>query len=1212
VLQAARFRLPLPGRIRADKSTYGGPCPREACRARGVAAARPHRAVLRVRAAGALVESVLANQRCRSDKRTYSRGAAPRAAPRRFSRSAQTPARARFSGARAVVSAVGLLALALVTAAGAGAFILARAWGETVRQEAYLPDLRAMARRSPNDGRLLALLGARQAQAADYEVAAETLERAVAGGARHASVWLTWSAATAVTGNNVKAGAILRLGMRDNPSAAGHLRMAIDRVATLGPRPSPVALAMAICPEDTRPILAEYGRGSFLNEIAQWQGRRRPESSGFATREKWAQTEPKNPKVQLLWAQALLRNDRLPEAEETVEQVLKMDPKSPDALLVRGDVFFRGELFAKAALSYKEALRHRPDWFPALLGLGKATVEKKLIRISIETLEKATRLNPESADAWIGLGRAYFNQRFRFDKALAAFEQAARLAPERTDFFPYYSDVLRVNYRADEAEALLRRRVADAPEDARTQYLLALMLIDYKPSPERLAEAERALRTSIAIQPNVPSAQIRLGQLLLNQGKADEAGSGSRSLSKASRTTAWPCGSCRARTGGWGGPRRRRRPRNGPSPCRATGSRWSSSRTPSIGTRPTRRSTGSSRRCTPKGAKRRRRGSRRRWPTCWRTTSGKRPGASACSAPPPAFPLVPPMIRLVTLAGGRIPRRRPPHRRADAAAGIPDPCRRRNLACPARAAPWRRRPCPVSQDRNPSAIAIRIGKRVIRSNVAEAMIMKSFPLRFRSFRSFRGIAAAAALGALAAAAGGTAMSGCRTQAAGSGGGGASAAAAQPVSAVVNGGKGVGLRFVDVADAAGLKYRWTVTGKRPLNILQTIGNGCAFLDYDNDGNLDILLVGSRPALFRGDGKGGFTDVTAETGMNALSGHFLGCAVGDYDGDGFDDVYISGYREGRLLRNQGGRRFEDVTRRVGLKPQPWGTSCAWGDFDGDGFLDLYVANYVDFGPNTKPQLCSFQTAAHGVVPSSCGPRFYTGIKGVLYRNVKGGARFEDVTRAWGAEKHTGKGLGVAVADFDGSGRVSIAVANDEVAGNLFRNAAPGKLDDIGVESGTAFDRDGTVHGGMGIDWGDYDNDGKLDLFVATFRNEAKSLYHNDGEGMFTDVSYPAGVAQVTLPWVAFGTKFFDADNDGWLDLVLANGHVQDNIEQIENTTYRQPVQLLRNRGGDAGTNGGQVVFEEASKTAGTGRGSPDRGPRPGDGRLRQRRARRRARG
>jgi hypothetical protein len=382
-----------------------------------------------------------------------------------------------------------------------------------------------------------------------------------------------------------------------------------------------------------------------------------------------------------------------------------------------------------------------------------------------------------------------------------------------------------------------------------------------------------------------------------------------------------------------------------------------------------------------------------------------------------------------------------------------------------------------------------------------------------------------------------------------------------------------IRFRSMAEEAGLQYSWSAPGKHPLTILQTIGNGCAFLDYDGDGNLDILLVGPKPGLFRGDGAGTFTDVSASV-LGNLSGYFLGCAVGDFDNDGFVDVYLSGYREGRLLHNEGGKKFTDVTKQAGLPPQAWGTSATWTDLDDDGFLDLYIANYVDFSPQSKPQLCYFPTNDKSKkILSSCGPKYYQPIKGKLYQNKRG--KFMDVTQAWGAHKHAGKGLGVAAVDFDGSGHESIAVANDETDGNLFLGEGGGKLRDIGVEANVARDRDGSIHAGMGIDWGDYNNDGKLDLVVTTFRSEAKSLYRNDGERFFSDVSFESGLGRIAMPYVSFGCKFLDADNDGWLDVLIASGHVQDNIEELEDTTYRQPLVLLRNNKG---------LFDDVSPSSG----------------------------
>ena len=382
-------------------------------------------------------------------------------------------------------------------------------------------------------------------------------------------------------------------------------------------------------------------------------------------------------------------------------------------------------------------------------------------------------------------------------------------------------------------------------------------------------------------------------------------------------------------------------------------------------------------------------------------------------------------------------------------------------------------------------------------------------------------------------------------------------------------------FVETAKAAGLQYRWEIPGKRPLNILQTIGNGCAFLDYDNDGSLDILLVGTKLALYKGDGKGHFVDVTHAVGLDRFTGHFLGCAVGDVDGDGYDDLYISGYKTGLLLHNVQGRRFEDVTRQAGLKSQPWGTSCAFAETRfGSGLLDLYIGNYARFGPE-QVQLCT-----ESGLKTSCGPRYYTPLPGVFYRN-DGRGHFTEFTRQSGVSGASGRTLGVAFADFDGSGRPGLALANDEMQGDLLQPGAKGgpAYRNVGAVAGTALDRDGNVHGGMGEDWGDYDNDGHLDLFVATFAGESKSLYHNDGGGHFSDLGIATGIGQPTAPFVAFGCKFLDYDNDGWLDLILANGHVQDNINLLDHSSsYRQSLQLFHNRGGPT------VSFEDVSAACG----------------------------
>jgi hypothetical protein len=376
--------------------------------------------------------------------------------------------------------------------------------------------------------------------------------------------------------------------------------------------------------------------------------------------------------------------------------------------------------------------------------------------------------------------------------------------------------------------------------------------------------------------------------------------------------------------------------------------------------------------------------------------------------------------------------------------------------------------------------------------------------------------------------------------------------------------------VDIAHEAGLRYRGTIPGSRPIDALQGIGAGCAFLDYDHDGNLDILLIGPHLALFRGDGHGHFQDVTRQTGLARITGHFVGCAIGDYDNDGFDDIYVSGYGCGTLLHNDHGHRFTDVTAASGIPPQPWGTSCSFVDVDGDGLLDLYVCNYFKFGPGA-PRLCNELG-----VPTACGPYQYHPLFSALFHNL-GHGRFEDVTKTWSAVS-SGDSLGVAAIDFDASGRQSIAVANDRARQDLLRNLG-GRMENISKKAGTVGSRRSQPVAGMGIDWGDYDNDGNPDLFITTFEAEEKCLYHNQGSGLFEEIGQETGIAAVMQPYVSFGCKFVDLTNDGWLDLVIANGHVQDNIAKIhghELITYREPIKVLMNSGAEP------VVFADATAT------------------------------
>ncbi len=377
------------------------------------------------------------------------------------------------------------------------------------------------------------------------------------------------------------------------------------------------------------------------------------------------------------------------------------------------------------------------------------------------------------------------------------------------------------------------------------------------------------------------------------------------------------------------------------------------------------------------------------------------------------------------------------------------------------------------------------------------------------------------------------------------------------------------QYEEISSQAGLRYAWRVPGPRPLNILETIGNGCAFLDFNRDGNLDILLVGPKPALFLGDGNGRFTDVTKEVGLHLLQGHFLGCAVGDFDNDGYPDIYLTAYRGGVLLHNEKGKNLINVSHDAGIPPQPWGTSAAWVQLDpASPHLDLIVGNYVQFGPHHGPNLCNFNGVLGG-----CGPRYYSPIFPVLFKNRGGGAfQYEPLPRT----ALSGKTLGIACADFNQTGRQSIALANDEMPANLLIQRAHGFQDEA-ASAGMALNAQGRSYAGMGVDWGDYDNDGWLDLVVGTFDHEPKSVFHNQN-GSFTDVSMPLGIGEKTLPYITFGCKWLDADNDGWLDLVLANGHVQDTIAQVDHAlSYREPTLFFHNQQG--------THFQEVSGIAST---------------------------
>ncbi len=371
---------------------------------------------------------------------------------------------------------------------------------------------------------------------------------------------------------------------------------------------------------------------------------------------------------------------------------------------------------------------------------------------------------------------------------------------------------------------------------------------------------------------------------------------------------------------------------------------------------------------------------------------------------------------------------------------------------------------------------------------------------------------------------------------------------------------IDVHFVDVTDQAGIKFKH-VSSPEKKYIVESMSGGVALFDYDNDGYLDIYLVNSltvdmvkskqktRSALYHNNGDGTFTDVTDKAGVGDI-GWGMGVAIGDYNNDGWDDIYVTCLGPNHLLRNNGNGTFTDVTQKAGVGDPRWSTGAAFLDYDNDGKLDLFVANYVDFDVNNLPEFGKGRTCQFKGVPVQCGPRGLKGAGDSLYHN-NGDGTFTDVSKKAGVADTDGYyGLGVIASDFDDDGLVDIFVANDSTPNFLYHNNGDGTFKDIGFPAGVAVNENGSEQGSMGVTLGDYDHDGRLDLFITNFDDDYNTLYHNDGKGSFTDVSYAAKVAAVSLPYVGWGTWFFDYDNDGWPDLLVVNGHVYPQLP-----TYRQ---------------------------------------------------------
>lgn len=374
------------------------------------------------------------------------------------------------------------------------------------------------------------------------------------------------------------------------------------------------------------------------------------------------------------------------------------------------------------------------------------------------------------------------------------------------------------------------------------------------------------------------------------------------------------------------------------------------------------------------------------------------------------------------------------------------------------------------------------------------------------------------------------------------------------------GQGSGNRFVDVALAAGITYTYPAQ-PRPLRNLDAFGCGCAVLDYDGDGWMDILLVASpHPILYRNKGHGTFEDVTAAAGLDTLKGDWKGCAVGDVDGDGHLDILLTGYRCLALLRNVEGRRFVDVTRHAGFDPtnnNHWGSSAGFMDLDGSGRLSLVLLNYVVFGPS-EPQYCELLPG----VKTGCPPATYRPEYGELWQN-RGDGTFTNITAASGMKETHGKALVLAFADVEGNGKIDFYIGNDGTPAELMQNLGRLRFRNIGKTSGASTGESGSAIAGMGADWADYDRDGRPDLAVSAFSNEAYLILHNLGGGLLEHAELSTGIAGPTLKPLGFGTKWLDFDNDGWPDLMFANGHVYDVSDKIDpNMHFHQPLMLFHN--------------------------------------------------
>jgi len=385
------------------------------------------------------------------------------------------------------------------------------------------------------------------------------------------------------------------------------------------------------------------------------------------------------------------------------------------------------------------------------------------------------------------------------------------------------------------------------------------------------------------------------------------------------------------------------------------------------------------------------------------------------------------------------------------------------------------------------------------------------------------------------------------------------------------------KFVDITERVGINFQYRASHTSKKYLLETMGPGVALFDYDNDGRLDVFVVNGAPLtdpmtkgaipqktgpiywnhLYHQKNDGTFEDVTEKAGLQG-AGYGMGIAVGDYDNDGFEDLYVTAYGGNRLYRNNGDGTFTDVTEKAGVAGGGWSTSALWVDLDNDGLLDLVVLRYLQW--DFDDVWCGEHREGYRAY---CHPDYFKPIAPLVYHN-DGNGHFTEISEKIGLAK-AGKGLGVALADYDRDGKVDLFVANDSMLEFLFHNKGNGTFEEVGLFSQVAADGDGRTFAGMGVDFVDYNNDGKPDLVITDLANQRYALYKNDGEGLFSYATITSGLGQVTMPHSGWGIHFIDYDNDGWKDLLVAQGHDLDTVELTSpNLHYREPMSLIRNTG------------------------------------------------